>query len=195
MKKLVTFSLLLFAMPALAAEIDIEARTKRALEEYKDGNIGKSADVYEEIFQYLKSLKTQNLSSFLPTAPLGWTDNPIPDNASAAAALTRQTTKLFQKDNESAKLSFVSDNKLMNAISALITLAANVSESGEKIIKDYSGFLYKFEQNKETGVYILNFFVSDKLMVEVVGDDLTEATALQFVKKIDLAKLKEASLK
>jgi len=183
-------------MPAIAAEIDVEARSQRALQEFKDGNIGRSAEVYEEIFQYLKRLKTQNLSSFLPTAPEGWAENLIPDNGSAVAALIRQRTKSFTKDEQVVKLSFVSDRRLMDAIAVLMTLADSVAETdADKLIKNYEGFLYKFEQNKETGEYVLNFFVSDKLMVEVVGDDLTEATALQFVKKIDLAKLKEASLK
>jgi hypothetical protein len=43
--------------------------------------------------------------------------------------------------------------------------------------------------------FIINFFVSDRLMVEVSGVALDEATAMQFIKKLDLPGLKAESIK
>ena len=179
-------------MPALAETnaLDVEARTARALIEYKNGNIGKSSDIYKEIYSYLNQVKVDNLSKFLPTAPEGWAEIPVEGKVS-------KTTKNFSKENAAVKLSFISDSRLMDAINILMSMASTMPEGGDetkKPIKDYAGFLYKFEKNEKSGANELQFFVSDRLMVEVVGV-MDEATAMLFIKKLDLPALKAESSK
>jgi hypothetical protein len=183
------------AAPAVAT-VDINQQVTTALAEYQQKNYGKAADALDEASGELRKMKADILVKFLPAAPQGWTIVKASDDASSLSmmGMGSMIERSYQSGGETVKISMITDNKLIGALSSMATLGQSLAGKNAGGMQQFMGHTYWFKQadpsksyDKENDAQLI---VSDKLSVQVSGAKLTEQQAQGFLGMIDLAKLK-----
>lgn len=171
---------------------DIQTKLDKAMVEYKQGNVGKSADILTDVSDYLRAQKAETLSKLLPPAPDGWVAEPSSNTGSSLMGGSSQSRASYTKGSEKVVVTYMTDNKL---VASMLSLLSQTSANNPDGLKMHNGFVSTFDKAQDNNQYVFNLYVSEYLVVAVRGDTLTEETAIQFVDKIDMSKLKQEASK
>ena len=168
---------------------EMQAKLDRAMLEYNNNNIGKSADILTEVSDYLRTQKALELSHFLPDMGDGWASEKSTNGGSNLMGAS-QARGDYTKGAEIIIVAFMTNNKLVGSMLGLLN---QTSAATPDALKLYKGFVTTFEKIEETKQLVYNLYVSENLVVSIKGATLTQEQAVKFIDQIKLDELKMAA--
>jgi F420-0:gamma-glutamyl ligase-like protein len=158
-------------LPGLAAADEISDALTAAQEAYADGDIQYALDELDFARNKLLEAKTNQLGSFLPEAPDGWTREVSSEMnqglAMMGGGVGAEATYTSGSGDESYKITLMADNPMVASMAAMVTNAAAMGFQVERVGRQR----FMVQDNEMTGL------VANRFLVQISGADPETMTA------------------
>lgn len=172
---------LMFCLAVSARADEISDTLQSALDAYTEGDAAYALEELDYARQLLLQLKTDELGTFLPAAPDGWTRE-INTEMNAGLALMGGGTgaeATYQGDGQAITLQLMADNPMVGALGGMIANATMYGAKLERVGREK----FMIQENEVTGL------VDGRILVKASGAD--PEALLELIGTIDMKKLKD----
>lgn len=168
-----TLACVLAAAPALAD--DVTDALQGAMDAYAAGDVKYALEELEYAKQLMTAMKTEELVSFLPAAPDGWTRE-VNTEMNASLAMMGGGTGAeaeYAGPGESFTITLMADNPMVGAMAGMLGNAAALGARIERVGRQK----FMVQDTEITGL------VDSRILVKAAGGD--PATMIEALKTID----------
>lgn len=154
----------LFTAPATADEVTDTLNS--AIAAYEDGDIQYALEEIAFATQLLRAMKTDDLVTFLPEAPEGWTREVNTDMNAGLAAMGGGigAEAEYSGDGQRFSITIMADNPMVSAMSGMFGNAAVMAAAGKMVRVGREKFI---DQNGD-----LTGLIDNRVLVQAQGGDI-----------------------
>ncbi len=178
---------LLLGSATLRAD-DVTDSIDEATKAYKDSDYATAAQALDTAAQLVRQKRAEQFKGLLPEPPKGWTGEEATAQAAGAAMFGGGITaeRRYEKGNASMTVKLITDSPMMQGVLMMMSNPMFANSDGGKLekVKGQKGIF----KNKD-GNGSFNIVVNGTLLVQIEGNDVTDADLRAFAEAIDYAKL------
>ncbi len=178
----------LFAVALPLHADDVTDSIDEALKAYKDSDYATAAQSLDAAAQLVRQKRAELFKELLPEAPAGWTAEEATAQSAAAAMFGGGVTaeRHYTKGDASMTVKLITDSPLLQGVMMMMGNPMFANADGGKLerIKGQKAVI----KNKD-GSGSVNVVVNGTLLVQIEGNDVSDADLRTFAQAVDYGKI------